>query len=182
VRFHNQREQLLAEVHARPSTPLEPPMLVTRLAALSSLGTDDLDRAHMADLCRRFDHAEPGAGMRWCALDAGAWQLRWERHSEFSSWTFSRRLECGATDAIGDVPADWLAGIPGPVLVLTTVMLAEGGAQQSSANGRQADEIGVELLGGAATLTTDLRADAAGMTHFRLVMRVSDPVWRVVWR
>jgi uncharacterized membrane-anchored protein len=51
-------------------------------------------------------------------------------------------------------------------------------ADESAAEspGRQADEIGVELLGGAATLTTDLRADAAGMTHFRLSMRAPDPV------
>ena len=176
MRFHQQRDQLLAEVHARPSTPLDPPVLVTRLAALSSLGTDDLDRMHMADLCRRYDHAGPASGMRWCALEADGWQLRWERHSEFSSWTFSRPLADGAADALAEVPADWLAGIPGPVLVLTTVLLV--GADESAAEspGRQADEIGVELLGGAATLTTDLRADAAGMTHFRLSMRAPDPV------
>ena len=176
MRFHQQRDQLLGEVHARPSTPLEPPMLVTRLAALSSLGADDLDRMHMADLCRRYGHAEPAPGARWCALDAGPWQLRWERHSEFSSWTFSRPFAGGADDALAGLPGDWLADIPGPVLVLTTVHLVESDADQPAEPGRQAEEIGVELLGGAATLTTDLRADAAGMTHFRLSMRVSDPV------
>lgn len=178
MRFHHQREQLLAEVHARPSTPLEPPMLVTRLAALSDLGGDDLDRAHMADLCRRFGQAEPATGMRWCALNAGGWQLRWERHSEFSSWTFSRR-EAGddrSTDALADVPPDWLAAIPGRVLVLTTVELAEAGAAAVADPERPQDEIGADLLGGAATLTTDLRADSAGMTRFRLAMRERDPV------
>jgi uncharacterized membrane-anchored protein len=175
VRFHQQRDELLAEVHARPSTPLEPPMLVTRLAALSQLGGAELDRAHMADLCRRFDHAEPGPGMRWCALDTGQWQLRWERHSEFSSWTFLRPLQDGDTDALRDVPADWLENVPGSVLVLTTVQLGRG-SPRAAMSGRPADEIGVELLGGAASLTTDLRADAAGMTRFRLDMRVVDPV------
>jgi uncharacterized membrane-anchored protein len=176
VRFHHQRDQLLAEVHARPSTPLEAPMLVTRLAALSSLGAGDLDRAHMADLCRRYGHAEPASGIPWCALDAGPWQLRWERHSEFSSWTFSRPFAEGANDALAELPSDWLAGIPGSVLVLTTVHLVHSDADQPAEPGRQADEIGVELLGGAATLTTDLRADAAGMTRFRLTMRTSDTV------
>jgi uncharacterized membrane-anchored protein len=113
--------------------------------------------------------------MRWCALNAGRWQLRWERHSEFSSWTFSRSLAGGATDALVDVPAEWLASIPGPVLVFTTVLCVEGDPEAASP-GRQADDIGVELLNGAATLTTDLRADAAGMTHFRLTMRSADPV------
>jgi uncharacterized membrane-anchored protein len=172
VRFHHQRDQLLAEVHARPSTPLEAPMLV---AALSNLGADDLDRAHMADLCRRYGHAEPASGMRWCALDTGAWQLRWERHSEFSSWTFSRRLSPGDADALAEVPQDWVAAIPGPVLVMTTLMLVQSAPGSVEAQGR-GEEIGAELLGGAATLTTDLRADASGMTHFRLVMRTSDPV------
>jgi uncharacterized membrane-anchored protein len=151
-------------------------MLVTRLAALSSLGSDDIDRTHMADLCRRFGQAEPEAGMRWWALDAGSWQLRWERHSEFSSWTFSRRLAGDETNALAQVPADWLAEIPGPILVLTTVSLTQHSGSPGRAPGRQSDEIGVELLGGAATLTTDLRADAAGMTRFHLAMRVADPV------
>ncbi|HEX8402745.1 MAG TPA: DUF3422 domain-containing protein [Allosphingosinicella sp.] len=176
MRFHDQREQLLAEVHARPSTPLDAPMLVTRLAALSSLGADDLDRAHMADLCRRFGHAGPAEKMRWCALDAGAWQLRWERHSEFSSWTFSRPAAAEASDALQDVPADWLAEMPGPVLVLTTVVLEHADATQPPPAYPESDEIGVDLLDGAATLTTDLRADDAGMTRYRLRLRTEDPV------
>lgn len=175
MQFHDQRAALLAEVHARPSTPLEMPALVTRIAALSGQGRDDDDRAHMAALCRQLGRPEPGPGMRWCALDAGKWVLRWERHSEFSSWTFSRRGS-DETDALSDVPADWLAGVPGPVLVLTTVEIRAADGRVLSVAADRHDEIGTDLLDGAASLTTDLRADGAGMTHFRLDMHQADPV------
>lgn len=178
MHFHQLRDALLAEVHARPSTPVEPPMLVTRVAALSGQAGAEADRNHMVALCRRFAQAEPAPGMRWCALDAGSWQLRWERHSEFSSWTFQRRPSGrdGPEDALAGVPGDWLAALPGPVLVLTTIELGDGAGEPAAAPGPRHEAIGVRLLGGAATLETDLRPDRSGMTRFRLDMAVVDPV------
>lgn len=172
--IHPHRDQLLAEVHARPSTPVEGPMLVTRIAALS--GPDGVagDRAQMAALCRRLHQPEPGAAATWCALDAGAWQLRWERHSEFSSWTFfARPAGADGESAIDAVPRDWLDALPGPVLVLTT--LAIGDAAKPAAEPRS-DSIGAHVMGGAATILTDLRPDWGGMTRYALTMHKADPV------
>lgn len=173
MQFHEQRPALLAEVHARPSTPVDVPALVTRIAALSGQGQDEADRAHMARLCHELGQQAPESGMRWCALDAGSWQLRWERHSEFSSWTFVRNGS-DAGDALRGVPPEWLAAIPGPILVLTTLAAAPATGDGPPPDVPH-DGIGVTLLDGAAWLTTDLRADAAGMTHFRLDMHDPDP-------
>jgi uncharacterized membrane-anchored protein len=174
--FHEARDALLAEVHARPSTPIAPPMLVTRIAALSGQEGGEEDRAHMAGLCARLGAPQPEPGMRWWKLDAGGWQLRWERHSEFSSWTFLRAPAAGeqggaATDA---VPPDWIAEIPGPVLVLTTLEL--GAAPPAASDEARQDTIGTRLLDGAATLHTDLRPDAAGMTRYAVALKGDDPV------
>ena len=89
-RFHGARDALLAEAHARPSSPLAAPALATRIATLSGEAAVDADRAHMAALCRRLAAPEPGPQARWCTLDAGAWRLRWERHTEVSTWTLDR--------------------------------------------------------------------------------------------
>lgn len=175
MRFHDQRQKLLAEAHARPSTPIAVPALVTRIAALSGQDGVEVDRAHMADLCARLGQEGPSRGMRWWALDAGTWQLRWERHSEFSSWTFVARPESGAGDALAEVPRDWIETMPGPVLVLTTLRLRRGHHAHPEPVDRH-DAIGSRLLDGAATLLTDLKPDEGGMTRFEVVMHDDDPV------
>jgi uncharacterized membrane-anchored protein len=176
MNFHPQREALLAEVHARPSSPIEAPTQVTRAAVLSGQDGAERDRLHMADLCRQVGVAMPASGMRWWSAQGDGWQLRWERHSEFSSWTLSRRP--GEEEGCGDLaplPPDWIAALPGAVLVLTTIELrldASGIAVQLD---RQ-EAIGTILLDGAATLHTDLRPDATGVTCFDVTLHVADPI------
>lgn len=176
MQFHAQRSGLLAEVHARPSTPIEAPMLVTRLAAVSGVKGAEGDRERMADLCARVGQPAPGPSMRWWSVDAGGWLLRWERHSEFSSWTFLRR-PVGEDDgtAADLVPRDWIDAIPGPLLVYTTVRLRRGHHSHPVPVERQ-DVIGSRLMNGAATLLTDLKADAQGMTRFDVVLHQDDAV------
>lgn len=175
MHFHALRDRLLAEAHARPSTPIEAPKLVTRIAALSGQDGGEDDRRHMGGLCARLGQEEPEPGMRWWALDAGEWQLRWERHSEFSSWTFLRHPAENTETAMDAVPRDWLDSLPGPVLVLTTLRLRRGHHSHPPPLDRQ-DTIGARLLDGAATLLTDLRPDAQGMTRFEVVMHQDDAV------
>ena len=73
-RYHPARDQLLAEAHARPFTPLNAPMLATRIATLSGQEGAASDHAHMTALCRSLGRSEPGPDARWCVLDAGKWQ------------------------------------------------------------------------------------------------------------
>lgn len=176
LHFHEQREKLLAEAHARPSTPIAVPALVTRIAALSGQDGVEGDRRHMADLCARLGQAGPRPGMRWWALETDEWQLRWERHSEFSSWTVARVPTAGLEEsALDALPEDWVADIPGPVLVLTTLRLRRGHHAHPEPVDRH-DAIGARLLDGAATLLTDLKPDSRGMTRFEVVMHDDDPV------
>ena len=89
-KFHPQRDLLLAEAHARPSTPVQAPHLASRIATMSGEGGVGADRAHMAALCRKIGTSEPGPDARWCVVDGGTWRLRWERHTEISTWTVFR--------------------------------------------------------------------------------------------
>lgn len=177
-RFHPERDALLSEAHARPYVPLEAPMLATRVATLSGQDGAEVDRRHMTALCRRLGHAEPSPDSRWSALDAGNWRLRWERHTEFSTWTFFRsatRAHPFAETALDLAPTDWLAALPGEVLVAANLELRarEGGPSPTAMLG--ADAIGARILDGAASVFTDLRPDAGGMTRYLVLMAGNDP-------
>jgi len=170
-RYHPQRDRLLAEAHARPYTPLCAPMLVTRIATLSGEDGAEVDRAHMRAICCRVGTAEPGPDARWCALDAGAWRLRWERHTEFSTWTFFRapRQDVAFGESALDlVPSDWLAELPGDVLVAAHLEARErGSAVPSRLFGAEAS--GARVMDDAASVFSDFLPDGAGMTRFLLL-------------
>jgi uncharacterized membrane-anchored protein len=175
--WHGDRERLLAEAHARPSTPLEAPVIAVRLANVSGQEAADSDRLHMATLCEQFGAQVPDRGTRWWALEGPGWSLRWERHTEFSSWT----LFCppaSAADPRGpleQLPADWLADFPSDVLVATMLELRRddrGTAPPPLAS--DGVQIGAIVLEGAARVFTDFRADDSGMTRFRVMLRSRD--------
>ncbi|UUR07952.1 DUF3422 family protein [Sphingomonas glaciei] len=175
--FHPQRDSLLAEVHARPSTPIDGPMLVTRIAALSGPEGAAADRRHITELCNRIGSPRVADDAVWCAVDGGDWQLRWEKHGEFFSWTFFARPKGKGVDAsaIDAVPRAWLDTLPGKVVVLTSLAVSREDQRPDSAPDPK-EAVGSRIADGTATLLTDLRADAAGMTRFRLFMHVDDPI------
>ncbi|MEY3234691.1 MAG: hypothetical protein RL230_1962 [Pseudomonadota bacterium] len=128
-KFHPQRDLLLAEAHARPSTPVQAPHLASRIATMSGEGGVGADRAHMAALCRKIGMSEPGPDARWCVVDGGTWRLRWERHTEISTWTVFRDSPTTPdfmfeTTALDLLPQDWLADLPGEVLGAAHVVLS----------------------------------------------------------
>jgi len=167
----------MGEVHARPATPVVAPVLATRITTLSGVEGADGDLAHMIELCRRVRRSPPQPHARWARLDAGSWQLRWERHSEFSSWTFFRRSTAkDQATALDGVPEDWIATLPGPVLVFCTLAVGEEADDFAARLDPHDALIASDVLGGAARVITDLRADARGMTRFDLVMRKGDPI------
>ncbi len=177
-RFHPERDLLLAEAHARPFVLLETPMLAGRIATLSGPEGADQDRAHMVTLCRKLGQAEPSPDSRWAALKAGNWQLRWERHSEFSTWTFFRQPAGAgifATSAFDAAPREWLADLPGDVLVSAVLEVRARDAVSTPLQYFAKDAVGARVLSDAATVYTDFRPDSEGSTRFLILTEASDP-------
>ncbi len=176
--FHAERDQLLAEAHARPFVLLDAPMLVSRIATMSGKDGAQLDRAHMIALCRKVGQPEPSPTARWAALKSGTWQLRWERHTEFSTWTFFRPPTDDALftqTAFDAAPKDWLAAIPGEVLVAATLELRTRRAVGNPLDHFADDAVGAKVLNDAATIYTDFRPNADGVTRFLLLTELNDP-------
>lgn len=89
---HSERLALADEVHTRPSAQLTTPCCITYLAVLLAADERAAEQAHPHRLCERFGGSSPTAAMTHfsvpLATPAGTLQLKWERHGEFSSWTF----------------------------------------------------------------------------------------------
>ena len=118
---HPLRGALNAEVHSRPFASLRAPERITHLALLSGERAAEQDRQHVAQLCERQGVAPPEAGANHFMADLGPFRLKWERHTEFSTYTF---FQNGAFDqeafsgfALDLVPRDWVIALPGDLLV-----------------------------------------------------------------
>lgn len=78
---------LFEELHSRPFPVLLSPASVSHIAVLN-LGRDvDQEWAHLSDLCRRYSVNPPERGTNCFYQDFGEFSFRWERHTEFSSYT-----------------------------------------------------------------------------------------------
>ena len=168
---HPLRAALTAEVHARPFARLEAPERVCYLAMLSGEAGATGDLAKVGALFERFGQAPPEPGATHAMADFGAFRFKWERHSEFSSYSFFRH---GPQDgapfseaAIDEVPRDWLEGLPGELLVALRVELLGVGTPEPAADelaGLLSAEnfAGSRVSGGAAEVWMDFAMDAAG--------------------
>ncbi len=198
---HAERLALADEAHARPSAQLPTPCRVTYLAVL--LGADEraAEQAHLRQLCTGLGVPPPEAQRNHysvpLATPAGTLHLKWERHGEFSSWTFFAEgapLAGAVASAFSDpaaatLPADWLPTLPGRVLVAAHVLLLPAGP-------RLPDEaelahyfgdhvvVGAEVADTAALAYTDFQVHGDGFSRFLLFSRRLTPrrAGRVVQR
>ena len=165
---HPDRAALVAEVHARPPMRLGSPAKVSHLVMLSGEDAAPEERAHLALLAETVDVAQPDHEARQFFADFGAFKLRWERHTEFSVWTFVREGAMAAATfdrpfedlPIGHVPSDWLAALPGRALVHVDLALlppAAAGPALDQLDGLFDLPVGGLVADGAARVWTDFR-------------------------
>lgn len=162
---HPMRVELNDEAHARPPEALSAPLRLTFLALYSDPAQRDAEWDHLCALVRRFGRAAPPRARHYSA-DLGPFRVKWERHTEYTRYKFivagggDDALDSPALDA---VPADWLARLPGRVLVATHAALLPAGAGEPDPEriaGRYfAGEVlvGAEVAAGAGIAFTDFR-------------------------
>ena len=117
---HPYRYEITNELHARPFERIESPAQLTYYTMTSEEGNTSDDLAHIKALCLRMGVNPPADNASHFSADFGAFRLRWERHGEFSDYTF---LQEGEFDdafvnmPVMNVPNDWLRNIPGQRIV-----------------------------------------------------------------
>jgi uncharacterized membrane-anchored protein len=132
---HPLRNALNAEVHARPPVPLSMPERISYLAFVHGQDNRALEIDHLSSLASMFAVPVPDEIGEHVLLDLGDFRLKFERHTEFTSYTFFRQLDLpdgalsladltgDSTDALQAVPAAWRRDIPGELMVATQIDL-----------------------------------------------------------
>ncbi|WP_417319282.1 DUF3422 family protein [Emcibacter sp.] len=114
------RHDLNNEVHSRPYIQISSPGRCCHMAILTGEAGRNADLEHLAALCRHYNLPTPPAGCNHQILDFGTFRLKWERHTEFCSYTFIRKgkgQDPFRDTALSVVPEEWLKNIPGELLV-----------------------------------------------------------------
>ncbi|WGS45150.1 DUF3422 domain-containing protein [Burkholderia sp. JSH-S8] len=128
---HPLRAALAAELHARPFLRLAEAVSLTHYAIYSD-GEAAIHETLLHTLCRDAGIAAPHDGATHYAVQSpSGWHLKWERHTEFSTFTFvAPRRDTGYFDdlAIEGIPASWFACLNGIRFVAVRMELLSGDA------------------------------------------------------
>ncbi|MGB5194095.1 MAG: DUF3422 domain-containing protein [Polyangiales bacterium] len=113
---HPWRTDLYEELHSRPSPLVETPCTISHVAVQMGHDEREAEHAHLAELCAQFGVSPPAARASCFYQTLGDVELRWERHTEFSTYTFVRKVRANPLQepsALSQIPADWLSEMPG---------------------------------------------------------------------
>ena len=182
---HPLRQDLNDEVHARPAEALRGPARISYLALMTDLEERARFRDAVADLARRRQVAPPPAGATHFSADLGPYRLIWEQHTEFSRVTFiapGAGEDPFAEPALRLVPEEWVASLPGQVVVAAHGALIPEAAGPAPDPDRLSARFfggnvltGASIVGGAAVALTDFRVGADGFSRFWILDRHMTP-------
>ncbi|MDQ0316519.1 DUF3422 family protein [Amorphus orientalis] len=163
------RAEVIGEIHARPFLLFEAPRTVVHLAFLTSAAAAQRDRDRMSRLCLAQGVSGPGPAARHFVLDYLGGRLRWEQHAEFTTYTFDAPSAAFAEE--NGLPFGREVAAPGPLISACRVDLRLGSrTDPPPLDGFDPTSLCVSrAMGGAATIVTDFRQDADGLTRIRIV-------------
>src|SRR5699024_8455655 len=98
------------------------PLAISHIVMVGDAQAREASRSHVASLLRDHHLPQPDAQSTHIRMDIGPFRIRWELHTEFVTWTFSRPFDAGGFGerepgtAIDTVPRAWLDGLPGQCL------------------------------------------------------------------
>jgi uncharacterized membrane-anchored protein len=177
---HPMRAAILGELHARPFTAITTPRRILHFAFDTAGDAAKSDRAALADFCarRQLEALKPSAKQHRVAV--GGAILRWEQHSEFTTYTWELASESDTpfhpTAASLAAP---MAAVPqpGPLLVALDLHLMAA-KKKKIAPERIFDRASLavaENAEGDALFATDFHADPNGFVRVLVIDRGLGP-------
>lgn len=179
-RYHPLRRQVLEEVHARPFQLTRAPRRFLHWSFTTEAGTAEEDRAALDAWCEATGSERPTPGSNFHRAVFPSARLRWERHTEFATYTWD-------TAAAPNEPFGWPLAeaspvgealvAPGPLLASVDLVLLQADAEPAElADLFDATSLCVSSVhDGAALIITDFRQDARGSTRILVIDRGLHP-------
>ncbi len=163
---HEARPNAIGEVHARPHPLIEAPRVLVQLSFMTE-GGSSVDQAVLAELSRRLGIAAPEKQARHHAMKWGKGTLRWERHTEFSTYLWDGPL--GGHDGKSQEDSPFGNGFSPPGTVISGIRLEIRNWTKQSESliaGFDPESVSYSVVeNGMAAIVTDFRQDGDGLTR-----------------
>ncbi len=167
------RIKLHHELHARPHEQLRAPLQVSHLALLSESEVVEDELQLITQLCERYSVSTPAADARHFSAQFGSFRLKWERHTDFSMYTFfvATPFEVPFSEpAIKHVPKEWLKSLPGEIITATHLVVEEKKQPHRTLKNLSTlfasnTVIGAKVVAGSAVVWTDNKIHADGFAR-----------------
>ncbi|MFK5997286.1 MAG: DUF3422 domain-containing protein [Rhodobacterales bacterium] len=180
LQSHPLRTVLSDELHARPFPQITAPTSAAYLA-ISSVGTEAQDRAILVQLLKALGHGDQDPKGSHYFADLGGYKLKWERHTEFATFTFfvERQVdELFADDPHSLFPAEWKENTEGEILASCvlevvgpfTLKAAENYVTHNFFKSFKNEGMAVNyVLGREAVVASDFTIDERGHTRLAVL-------------
>ncbi|NPC58184.1 DUF3422 family protein [Caenimonas soli] len=176
---HPQRAVLHNEIHARPLDAMTAPTAISHVVMLCDAAQREASRQHLAALLRDFHLPGPDADSAHLCINVGSVRIRWELHTEFVTWSFSRTFDGPGFDerapptGLEAAPQDWLAALPGQLLSALHLWLLSSKEFGSGTLVKHVLEedalLGATVADGFGEVYTDLTIHADGFARMVLL-------------
>ncbi len=176
LQVHPLREDLYNELHSRPFHVVSTPAQMTHIAIQHGGKLLEEEMALLTALCTRFQVTAPTTKMPCFHQDFGLFELRWERHMEFSGYTFIHQGGSGGKpferNAIDYVPQEWLNLLPGTVVAAFHLQIEDGQKHRGITPLEVSDYfeklrmVGSQPVNGMAEVWTTFRLHSDGFGRF----------------
>ena len=171
------RARALGEIHSRPYVLVTSPRVIVQLAFMMDGGAG-VDHAVMAEMSRQRGVTPPGRDARHHAMAWGPGTLRWEQHTEFSTWFWDGPVPEKFGGEVTMHPFGDGFRPPGSLISGIRLELRPEGPETESAIAcfDQTSLCYSEVKDGAARIYTDFRQNGDGLTQILVVDRGLTPL------
>ncbi|NCA70075.1 MAG: DUF3422 domain-containing protein [Sphingobacteriia bacterium] len=176
LKEHPLRHSVSAELHARTFDPLRAPALIAHLSVICGERGSGRNVKHLKRLLAYYERPIPDTVDQHYAVDLGPMRMRWERHTEFVTYTFSKQAgfeQPFDASLLDELPESWLREMPGEVI--TAVTLAIEACETPERDHEELAElfadhpvVGSLVVGGAARAWSDLKIYPDGLSRILL--------------
>ena len=182
INFHPLKDSLIDELHNRPFPVIHLPAQVSNLVVLDPDSRDE-EIESLKKLAAMHGMSPPEDGVSCYYESTDSFDLRWERHNEFSTYTLICHKALTGTDfesGFSHISDEWLGALKGQVISANHIDLRLTGSAPETPeeldqyfDGRKL--IGSKIYDGNAKLWTSMRSHSDGFSRTLLGDQVVDP-------